>query len=287
MTPEQFEYLAPASLDEATAVLRDLGDGAKVMAGGQSLLSLMKLRLSTPRCVVDLGRIRTLSYVRDEGDAVAIGALVTYAEVKASALLRARCALLPQAASVVGDVQVRNRGTIGGALAHADPAGDMCAAVLALDARLKLVSARGERWVGAGQFFVGVYASALEPDEVLTEIRVPAIDDWRCAYLKAARRPSDFALVGVAVRSRMHGRACADIAMAITGVSDKAFRARSVEAALKGRELQATLIGEAASRSMDGVDVSGDVHASSEYRAQLARVYVSRAIGAVTERASG
>jgi len=285
MTPEQFEYVAPASLDEATSVLRDLGDGAKVMAGGQSLLGLMKLRLASPGHIVDLGRIRALNYVRDEGDAIAIGAMVTYAQLKASALLRARCALLPRAAAVVGDVQVRNRGTIGGALAHADPAGDMCAAVLALDASLKLASTRGERWVGAREFFVGMFTSALEPDEVLTEIRVPAIDGWRCAYLKAARRPSDFALVGVAVRSRMQGRACADIAMAITGVSDKVFRARSVEATLQGREVEAALIEEAASRSLDGVEVSGDVHASSEYRTHLARVYVSRAIGAVMERA--
>jgi carbon-monoxide dehydrogenase medium subunit len=287
MTPEQFEYLAPASLGEATAALRDLGDGAKVMAGGQSLLSLMKLRLSSPRHVVDLGRIQALRYIRDDGDAVAIGAMVTYEELKASALLRARCALLPQAAAVVGDVQVRNRGTIGGALAHADPAGDMCAAVLALDARLKLVSARGERWVEARDFFVGMYTSALEPDEVLAEIRVPALDGWRCAYLKAARRPSDFALVGVAVRSRMRGRGCADIAMALTGVSDTVFRARSVEAALRGREVEAGLIEEAATRSMDGVAVSSDVHASTEYRTHLARVYVSRAIGAVTARAGG
>jgi carbon-monoxide dehydrogenase medium subunit len=286
MTPEQFEYLAPASLDEATSTLRDLGPGAKVMAGGQSLLGLMKIRLGRPRHVVDLGRIPALNYIRDEGDAIAIGAMVTYAQLKASALLRARCALLPRAAAVVGDVQVRNRGTIGGALAHADPAGDMGAAVLALDARLKLASTRGERWVGAGEFFLGMYTSALEPDEVLTEIRVPATDGWRCAYLKAARRPSDFALVGVAVRSRTEGRACADIALAITGVSDKAFRARGVEAALRGREVEAALIGEAAARSMDGVDVSGDVHASSAYRTHLARVYVARAIEAVTARAS-
>lgn len=281
MTPERFEYVAPASLDEATSTLRDLGDEAKVMAGGQSLLSLMKLRLASPRYVVDLGRVQALNYIRDEGDAIAIGALVTYAELKASALLRERCALLPRAASVVGDVQVRNRGTIGGALAHADPAGDLCAAVLALDARLKLVSTRGERWVWAGEFFLGMYASVLEPDEVLAEIRVPAIAGWRCAYLKAARRPSDFALVGVAVRCRIDGRACADLAMAITGVSDRVFRARSVEEALNGRELETALIEETASRSMDGVDVSGDIHASSEYRTHLARVYVSRAIRAV------
>lgn len=287
MTPEQFEYVAPASLEEATAALRDLGGGAKVMAGGQSLLSLMKLRLGSPSHVVDLGRIRALRYIRDEGEAIAIGAMVTYAELKASTLLRARCALLPQAAAVVGDVQVRNRGTIGGALAHADPAGDMCAAALALDARLKLVSTRGERWVGAGEFFVGMYASALALDEVLTEIRVPAIDGWRCAYLKAARRPSDYALVAVAVRSRMQDRVCADIALAVTGVSDKALRLGGVEAALRGRPVEAALIGEAASRAMEGVEVSGDVHASSEYRTQLARVYVSRAIGAVTARASG
>jgi carbon-monoxide dehydrogenase medium subunit len=283
MTPEPFEYVAPATLDEALSALRDLGDEAKVMAGGQSLLSAMKLRLASPRHVVDLGRIRALDDIRDEGEAIAIGALVTYAELKASALLRTRCALLPRAASVVGDVQVRNRGTIGGALAHADPAGDICAAVLALDARLKLVSTRGERWVGAGEFFVGMYTTALAPDEVLAEIRVPAIAGWRCAYLKAARRPSDFALVGVAVRSRIEGRTCADLAMAVTGVSDKVFRARSVETALNGRTLDTALIEETASRSMDGVDVSGDIHASTEYRAHLARVYVSRAIEAVMD----
>jgi carbon-monoxide dehydrogenase medium subunit len=257
------------------------------MAGGQSLLSLMKLRLASPGHVVDLGRIPALNFIRDEGDAIAIGAMVTYAELRASPLLQARCALLPQAAAVVGDVQVRNRGTIGGAVAHADPAGDMCAAVLALDARLKLVSARGERWVGVGEFFRGPYTSALEPDEVLAELRVPATDGWRCAYLKAARRPSDYAMVAVAARSRMQGRTCADVALAVTGVSGKAFRLGAVEATLRGRPVDTALIGEAAARATDGVEVSGDVHASGEYRTQLARVYVSRAIGAVTARASG
>lgn len=286
MTPEQFEYVAPASLEEAMAALRDLGDGAKLMAGGQSLLSLMKLRLGNPSHVVDLGRVPGLRHIREDGGAIAIGAMVTYAELKASALLRARCPLLPQTAAVVGDVQVRNRGTLGGALAHADPAGDMCAAVLALDGRLRVVSARGERWVPAGEFFLGLYTSALAPDEVLTEVRVPATDGWHCAYLKAARRPSDFALVGVAARARMDGPTCADVALAVTGVSDRAFRLGAVEAALRGRTPGATLIQEAASRAVDGVDVSGDVHASSEYRAQLARVYVARAIAAVTARAS-
>lgn len=286
MTPEQFEYTAPATLAEATALLRDLGDGAKVMAGGQSLLGLMKLRLGSPSHVVDLGRVGGLRYIREDGDGIAIGAMTTYAEIKASALLRARCPLLPQAAAVVGDVQVRNRGTIGGAVAHADPAGDMPAAVLALDGRLRLVSARGERWIGAGEFFVGMYTTALAADEVLAEVRVPVLDGWRSAYLKAARRPSDFALAGVAVRARMQGATCADLALAITGVGDTVFRARSAETALRGQAPTPALIEAAAARSLDGVEVTSDVHASSEYRTHLARVYVARALRAVLELAS-
>ncbi|MBI4268852.1 MAG: xanthine dehydrogenase family protein subunit M [Candidatus Rokubacteria bacterium] len=281
MTPEPFEYLAPASLGEATSLVRDLGDDAKVLAGGQSLLGLLKLRLSSPRYVVDLGRIGGLDHVRDEGDALAIGAMVTYAQLVTSALVRTKCPLLSQAAAVIGDVQVRNRGTIGGALAHADPASDMCAAVLALDGRLKLVSVRGERWVDASSFFVSVYTSALERDEILAEIRVPVLTGWTCAYLKAARRPSDFALVGVAVRAQIRDRTCADLAMAITGVADRALRARSVEQTLRGARLDAERIREAAAGAMDGVDVTGDIHASTEYRTQLARVYVARAIDAL------
>jgi len=281
MTPDQFEYFAPSSLAEAASLVRDLGDDVKVLSGGQSLLGLLKLRLSSPRHIVDLGRIGGMDDLRQEGDALVIGAMVTYAHLRTSPLVNAACPLLSQAAAVIGDVQIRNRGTIGGAIAHADPASDMCAAVLALDGRLKLVSARGERWVDASSFFVTVYTTALARDEILAEIRVPAIPDWKSAYLKAARRPSDFALVGVAVRAQLHGRTCADIAMAVTGVSDRVFRVRSVEEALKGRPLDAPRIREVAAGSLEGVDVAGDVHASTEYRTQLARVYVARAVEAL------
>jgi carbon-monoxide dehydrogenase medium subunit len=239
----------------------------------------MKLRLARPQYVIDLGRIADLDYIRDEGEKIAIGALTTYAQIKESALLHSACALLPQTASAVGDVQVRNRGTLGGSLAHADPAGDMPAAILALGSEMKMVGAEGERWMQAEDFFITVLTTALAPDEILTEIRVPVLRDYTTIYLKAAPRPSDFAVVGVALCLKLGPEAlCQEIAIGMTGLADKAYRAASVEQQLKGRKLESQLVEQAASAVTQGVDVTEDLRGSTEYRSHLARVYVARAI---------
>jgi len=280
MIPSRFEYFCPGSLQETLALLSEYQDEAKVLAGGQSLISLLKLRLANPKCLVDIGQIDGLSYIREETDGrIALGAMTTYAEIKESKLLQSRCPLLPQTASVVGDVQVRNRGTLGGSIAHADPAGDLPAAILALKADLKAVGPKGERWIKAQDFFLGMYATALSPDEILTEIRVPVLKDRKSAYLKAARRPSDFAIVGVAACWKIgQDGTCEEITIGVTGVTDKPYRAEAVEARLKGTKLDPKTIEAAAPAITQDVDVSGNIHASPEFRAHLARVYLSRVI---------
>jgi carbon-monoxide dehydrogenase medium subunit len=282
MTPSRFEYFAPTSLQEALCLLSTYQDEAKLLAGGQSLLSLMKLRLSNPQYLIDLGRLADLNYIRDEGESIAIGALTTYAQIKGSALLHSKCALLPQTAAVVGDVQVRSRGTLGGSLAHADPAADMPAAAVALEADMKVVSAEGERWVAAADFFIAMLTTSLAPDEILTEIRVPVLRDHKTVYLKAAPRPSDFAVVGVALCLKIGPEAtCEEIAIGMTGVGDKAYRAEGVEQQLKGSKLTPQLVEQAASAVTQGVEVTEDIRGSAAYRAHLAQAYVARAMAAV------
>ena len=282
MIPAQFEYYCPRTLQEAFSILSEYQDEAKLLAGGQSLISVLKLRLASPRCLVDIGQVDGLRYIREEADGrIVLGAMTTYAEIRASKLLQSRCPLLPQTAAVIGDVQVRNRGTIGGSIAHADPAGDMPAAILALGADLKAVGPKGERWMKAEEFFHGLYETELAPDEILTEIRLPVVTDRKMAYQKVARRPSDFAIVGVAVSMKLaKDGVCEDIAVAVTGVSDKPYRAGALEAKLKGNKLDAKLIAASAPAITENIDVNENIHASSDFRAHLARVYLGRTIAA-------
>jgi len=282
MIPAQFEYYCPRTLGEALPILAEYQDEAKVLAGGQSLISVLKLRLASPQCLVDIGQIDGLRGIREAADGrIVLGAMTTYAEIRASKLLQSRCPLLPQTAAVVGDVQVRNRGTIGGSLAHADPAGDMPAAILALGADLKAIGPKGERWMKAEEFFHGLYETALSPDEILTEIRLPVLIGRKFAYQKVARRPSDFAIVGVAVSLKLaQDGTCEDIAVAVTGVSDKPYRATALEARLRGNKLDSKLIAAAAAAVTEGIDVNENIHASAEFRAHLARVYLARTIAA-------
>jgi carbon-monoxide dehydrogenase medium subunit len=282
MTPSKFEYFSPTSLQEALSLLATYQDEAKVLAGGQSLLSLMKLRLAKPKYLIDLGRLTDLNYIRDEGERIAIGALTTYAQIKDSELLRRKCPLLPQTAAMVGDVQVRNRGTLGGSLAHADPAGDMPATIMALGAEMQVIGGTGARWIRGEDFFVTMLTTTLAPDEILTEIRVPVLRDHRTLYLKAAPRPSDFAVVGTAICLQMgQDNLCQDIAIGMTGVADKAYRAEGVEEQLKGRQLEPQLIDAATAAVTHEIDVTEDIRASRDYRSHLARVYVARAIKAI------
>jgi carbon-monoxide dehydrogenase medium subunit len=276
MIPASFEYEAPSTLQEAIALLASRED-AKLLAGGHSLLPGMKLRLSAPGLLVDLSRIAGLSYIR-EGDAhMRVGAMTTHAEVASSGLLRLRSPLLAQTAAHIGDAQVRNRGTLGGSLAHADPAADYPAAILALDAELVAMSEKGERIIPARKFFTGLFSTALRSDEILTEVRVPVTVGASTAYKKFSHPASGFAVVGVAALLRTAGDKIESAALGITGVAPAAYRASAVEKALRGKPLGE--IAAAARRASNGVEEPlSDYYASAEYRRHLAAVYTRRAL---------
>jgi carbon-monoxide dehydrogenase medium subunit len=285
MIPGSFEYYAPRSLDDAVKFLAAHRDDVKVLSGGQSLLPLMKMRLSKPGFVVDIGRIPGLDTIAEEGNTLIIGALVTHAQIEDSELLKKKCPLLPQTATTIADVQVRNRGTIGGSIAHADPAGDWPAAIIALDAEIKVIGPSGERWVKCDEFFLGLLMSVLEPDELVTAIKVPVTGGDKTAYLKAAPRSSGFAVVGVAVRIGLDGSGnCSRAAIGITGVTDKAYRPERVEQMLTGRTLDAKTIEAAAAEATRNVEVIEDINGSAEYRKHLTEVYAARAIQEALDR---
>ena len=284
MIPTSFDYFSPGSLKEAIELLTSLGEDAKILAGGQSLVPLMKLRLARPTQIVDLGAIPGLDAVREEGDRIIIGAMTTHGQIENSEMLKRRCPLLPQTAATIADVQIRNQGTIGGSLAHADPTGDFPAAILALGAEMKAVGPNGERWIKADDFFLGFFTTALEDDEILTEIKVPALENTKTVYLKAAQKAAGFAVVGIAVCLKIdQNETCEYISIGVTGVTDKPYRAEGVEKMLRGKKLEAKLIEEAATEVTRDIDVNEDINGSKEYRSHLAQVYVSRAIQAVMD----
>ncbi|MGH9580173.1 MAG: FAD binding domain-containing protein [Terriglobales bacterium] len=283
MIPSWFEYESPRSLGEALALLASRPD-AKILAGGHSLLPAMKLRLAAPATLVDLGRIAGLSYVRHARDAFAIGAMTTHAQIAESELLRVSSPLLALAAAAIGDVQVRNRGTLGGSLAHADPAADYPAAILALDAELVAMSERGERVIPAREFFTGLFATALRPNEILTEVRVRSTSGQGVSYKKFRHPASGFAVVGVAAVVGVSGGKVEGAAVGITGVAPSAYRAGQVERALWGKPFSA--IAAAADLAGQAVTPLGDTYASAEYRQHLARVFTRRALEEAVARAT-
>jgi carbon-monoxide dehydrogenase medium subunit len=290
MIPSAFEYMAPTSLQEALTLLSTHKDEAKVLAGGHSLLPMMKLRLAAPAYLIDLGRLPNLAYIRESDGRIQIGPLTTHFMVESSELLRQRLTALPEAAGMIGDVQVRNRGTIGGSLAHADPAGDLPAVMQMAGAQFKLISPGGERTVPSEQFFVDLLTTALAPDELLTEIQLevsPARTGT--AYMKVFQKASGFAIVGVAARVTLaaDGRTGQTVRVGITGVAATAFRAKGVEQALEGKAIDEAAITAAAEHASAGVDALSDLHASGEYRLALARVYTKRALLRALTRAQG
>ncbi|HVO95575.1 MAG TPA: xanthine dehydrogenase family protein subunit M [Terriglobales bacterium] len=279
MIPGSFEYYAPRSLDDAVQFLAAHRDDVKILSGGQSLLPLMKMRLSKPGFIVDIGRVPGLDGIAEEGNSLIIGALVTHSQIEYSDLLQKKCPLLPQTATTIADVQVRNRGTLGGSIAHADPAGDWPAAVLALEAEVKISGPNGERWVKCEDFFLGLLMSVLEPDEILTAIKVPVAGNDKTAYLKAAPRSSGFAVVGVAARLSVDANGtCGRAAIGITGVADKAYRADRVEQLLIGKTIDNSVIQHAAAEATHNVEAIEDINGSAEYRKHLTEVYVARAL---------
>jgi len=286
MIPASFDYIAAKSLDDAISLLGKHKDDAKILAGGHSLLPAMKLRLMQPKVLIDLSRIKDLSYIEEEGGQIRIGAMTTHFQVETSDLLRRACPLLPETASHLGDMQVRNKGTIGGSLVHSDPAADWPAAILALDAELVAKGAKGDRVIKASDFFVEMLTTALEPGEVLREIRIAAgKGKVGQAYVKVRHPASGFAVVGVAVNLSIDGGKCQSAGVGITGVSPKAYRAAKVESALKGNSLDTKTLSAAVSHAADGVDVNSDLYASADYRKQLAAVYTRRALETAASRA--
>jgi aerobic carbon-monoxide dehydrogenase medium subunit len=288
MIPAQFSYEAPTTIDEALTLLAANQDDAKILAGGHSLIPAMKLRLAQPAMLVDIGRIKDLSYIREQGDQILIGAMTTHYQLESSALLKKICPLLPECASHIGDVQVRNKGTIGGSLAHSDPAGDWPAAIIALGAELVAVGKNGERVIKADDFFVDLLTTALEASEILREIRIPKpVGRFGHAYQKVRHPASGFAVVGVAVALQMGSNdSCQTAGAGITGVASKAYRAAEVERALTGKQLTDQAIAAAAAHATDGVDANSDLYASGDYRRHLAQVYTRRAIQEAIAHAS-
>lgn len=282
MIPAPFDYHTPATLEEAVSLLAADLDGAKVLAGGHSLIPAMKLRLAQPQSLVDIARIKSLAYIREESNQILIGATTTHYQLESSDLLRRICPLLPDCAKTIGDVQVRNKGTIGGSVAHADPAGDWPAAVLALAAEFVLVGPNGERTEKAEDFFVDLLTTSLRPGEILREIRIakPA-GRFGQAYQKVPHPASGFAVVGVAAHVVLNNDgACESATIGVTGVGAKAYRASAVEAALAGTNLDDNAIATAAAHVCDGIDPNSDLYASGDYRCALAQVHTRRAIQA-------
>jgi carbon-monoxide dehydrogenase medium subunit len=288
MIPAQFDYEAPRTLDEALSLLTANPDDAKILAGGHSLLPAMKLRLAQPALLVDIGRIKDLAYIREEGNQILIGAMTTHYQLESSTLLQKICPLLPQCASHIGDVQVRNKGTIGGSVAHSDPAGDWPAAIIALSAEMIAVGKNGERPIKADDFFVDLLATALDAGEILREIRITKpTGRFGHAYEKVRHPASGFAVVAVAAALQLGADgSCETASIGITGVASKAYRATPVENALKGSQLDDQTIAAAATKATEGIDANSDLYASEDYRRHLAEVYTKRALQAARLRAS-
>jgi aerobic carbon-monoxide dehydrogenase medium subunit len=282
MIPVAFDYRRPTSVEEAVQILSEHAGEARALAGGHSLIPLMKLRLSAPGVLVDIGRLG-LSGIED-GNPIRVGATTTHAELAASAALASNAPVLSEAAAQIGDPQVRHRGTIGGSLAHADPAGDLPAAVVALDAEIVITGTSGERAVRAGDFFQDLFTVDLAEDELITAVRfAPAPAS---AYAKLPQRASHYALVGIAAALDVSGGTCQSARIAVTGIGSHSQRVPAVEEALAGRSLDDGTIAEAAELIADGIrDVNEDIHASADYRREMAKIFARRAIAAAAARA--
>ena len=281
MIPQNFEYSAPSTLKEALDLIS--GGERKVLAGGMSLVPLMKLRLAAPEHVVDIARVPGLNHITESGGVVHIGATVTHHELETSPLIRGRCPLLGEAASHIGDAQVRNMGTIGGSIAHADPAADYPASLLALEAQIRLVSAKSDRTVAASDFFLDAFTTAVEPGEIVLEVLVPVEEPSEgYRYEKVPHPASGFAVVGVAARVKKSGDRISRARIGVTGMAPRAYRAVEAERVLEsGGDIAA-----ASAAVGEGQDANSDLYASADYRRHLARVWAARALTVALSRAS-
>ena len=276
MIPASFDYVAPTSVDEALSALAEAGEDAKVLAGGQSLLPILRMRLNAPETVVDLGRIEAMRGIRDGGDHLAIGAMTPYSDVVASDLVREHAGLLVKAVETVADPQIRHRGTVGGALVHADPAGDVGAPVLALDATMVVAGPSGERAVPAAEFFRGLFETAVGEGELLTEVRIPKHTGWSSAYEKFVRVSHQWSIVAVAATVRAEGGTIAEARIGLTNMGSTPLRATAVEQALAGRSADG--VAEACAAAAEGTSPPSDLNGDADYRRHLATVLARRAV---------
>lgn len=277
MIPAAFDYVAPTSLDEALQALAS-GDDVKVIAGGQSLLPILRMRLNAPERLLDLGRIEELRGVTEEGDSVVIGAMTTYSDVLDSELVREHAALLHKAVREVADPQIRHRGTVGGALVHADPAGDVGAPALALDAELVVAGPGGERTVAAGDFFRDLFETAVGEGELLTRIRIPKHTGWGAHYEKFVRVAHQWSIVAVGATVRVDGGAIAEARVGLTNMGSTPLRATAVEQALVGRPATEEAVREACAAAAEGTNPPSDLNGDADYRRHLATVLTRRAV---------
>ena len=289
MQPARFGYLAPRSIHEALELLTKHGEDAKLLAGGHSLVPAMKLRLASPRYVIDIGQLPGLRGVRLDGETLAIGALTVHADVASSEIVRHRVPGLADAASVIGDVQVRNRGTIGGSVAHADPAADFPVILTALNASFVAQSPSGSRTVPAEEFFVDFYTTALAANEVLTEVRVPLPPAGAgTAYAKLGHPASGYVVVSAgALVARDRSGVCTSARVAMGGLGSGPIRAMATESELEGKSMTQQIIAAAAAMAAEETDPDGDTYASADYKRHVATVYARRAIEAAVQRAAG
>jgi carbon-monoxide dehydrogenase medium subunit len=278
MIPAQFDYLAPTTVEEALAALAEHGDDAKILAGGQSLLPVLRMRLNAPEVVIDLGRIDALRGIRDDGDAIVIGAMTQHAVVAEDPLVAQHAALITKAVEHLADAQIRHRGTFGGALAHADPAGDLGAPALALGAQFVIAGSGGTRTVAADDFFVDLFETAIGEDEILTEVRVPKHTGWGAHYEKFVRVAHQWPIVAVAAAVRVDGATIAEARVGLTNMGSTPLRARGVEEALAGQPATDEAVRAAAARATEGTNPPSDLNGEAAYRSHLATVLTRRAV---------
>lgn len=279
MIPAQFDYVAPESLEAALAALAEAGDDAKVLAGGQSLLPVLRLRLNAPEMVVDLRRIPGLSDISEEGDSIVIGSMATHTAVVTSDLIKEHALLLCKTVAEVADPQIRHRGTVGGALVHADPAGDIGAAALALDAEFVIAGADGQtRTVSSADFFVDLFETAVGEGELLTQVRIPKHTGWGAHYEKFVRVKHQWSIVAVAATVRVEGGTIAEARIGLTNMGSIPLRATSVEEALVGKPATEDAVRKAAASAADGTNPPSDLNGDSDYRKHLATVLTRRAV---------
>lgn len=278
MIPAQFDYVAPTSVEEALSALAEHGDDAKILAGGQSLLPVLRMRLNAPEVVIDLGRIDSLRGIREDGDTLVIGALTTHAEVASDAAVKEHALLLHLAANEVADAQIRHRGTFGGALAHADPAGDLGGPALALGASFVIAGASGTRTVEGADFFTDLFETAVGEDEILTEIRIPKHTGWGANYQKFVRVVHQWPIVAVGATVRMDGGSIAEVGIGLNNMGSTPLRAHAAEQALVGSQAGEDAVRAACDQVTDGTNPPSDLNGDADYRRHLAQVLTRRAV---------